>query len=71
MSARRSWSVMIARSTASRLLVRLIDARPMSTAGVPPMRSRVQNENPLRGLPSRARLTSTHASAALERKPTS
>ena len=47
-TARRNWSVMMACSTASRLAVRLTDASPMSTQGVPPMRSRVQNEKPLR-----------------------
>ena len=62
---------MIARSTASRLLVRLIEARPMSTLGVPPMRSSVQNEKPFRGLPSRARVTSTQASACFDSRPIS
>ena len=62
---------MMARSTVSRLELRLIDARPMSTDGVPPMRSSVENEKPL-SLPfSRAWVTSTHASACLESTPTS
>jgi len=43
----------------------------MSTLGVPPMRSSVQNEKPFSGLPSRARLTRTQASAAFDRKPIS
>ena len=62
---------MMARSTVSRLELRLIDARPMSTDGVPPMRSSVENEKPLSLSFSRAWVTSTHASACLESTPTS
>ena len=51
--------------------VRFTDASPMSTLGVPPMRSSVQNEKPLRPLPSRASDTRTHASTCLESCPTS
>ncbi len=70
-TARRYWSVMMARSTESRLDVRRIDARPMSTLGVPPIRSSVLKEKPLRDRPSRARVTSTHASVCLDSRPTS
>ena len=41
------WSAMIALSTVSRFDVRFTDARPTSTHGVPPMRSRVQKEKPV------------------------
>ena len=61
----------MARSTVSRLEVRFIDARPMMTLGVPPMRSRVLNENPFTVPASRAKVTSTQASAAFDRSPTS
>ena len=43
----------------------------MSTHGVPPMRSRVQNEKPWSLSPSRARVMSTHASACFDSSPTS
>ena len=43
----------------------------MSTHGVPPMRSRVQNEKPLSLSFSRAWVTSTHASACFDSSPTS
>ena len=62
---------MSARRTVLRLDVRFTDARPMSTLGVPPMRSSVQNEKPFSPAPSRARETSTHASACLDSRPTS
>ena len=47
------------------------DAIPMITEGVPPMRSRVQNEKALSLAPSRTWVTSTHSSTCLERMPTS
>ena len=58
-TARRNWSCMMARSTVSRLDVRRTDASPMSTHGVPPMRSSVQNEKPL-SLPLVAGLRDEH-----------
>ncbi len=70
-TARRNCSVIIARSTESRLEVRRIDASPMSTLGVPPMRSRVEKAKPLSERPSRTSVTSTQASVCLESSPTS
>ncbi len=61
----------MARSTVSRLAVRLIEASPTSTLGVPPMRSRVENAKPL-SLPfSRACVVRTQASACLDKIPIS
>ena len=62
---------MIAFSTASRLAVRLIEPSPMSTHGVPPMRSRVQNAKPLTLSFALATATSTQASACLDSCPIS
>ena len=62
---------MMARSTESRLDVRRTEARPMSTLGVPPMRSRVLKENPFRRLPSRVMVISTHSSACFDSSPAS
>ena len=45
-TARRNWAAMMALRTWSRLALRFTDARPHSRQGVPPMRSRVQNEKP-------------------------
>ena len=70
-TARRNWAPRMARSASLRLVVRLTEAMPMSTLGVPPMRSRVQNEKPCSALPLRARVTSTHSSRCLEIRPMS
>ena len=45
-TARRNWAAMMALRTWSRLALRLTEASPHSRQGVPPMRSRVQNEKP-------------------------
>ena len=70
-TARRNWSCIIARSTESRFDVRFTEASPISTHGVPPMRSSVQNEKPFRRSLSRASVTSTQASACLDSIPAS
>ena len=47
-TARRNWSAMMALQHACRACdVRFTDASPISTHGVPPMRSSVQNEKPV------------------------
>ncbi len=65
--ARRYWSAMMPLSAASAREVRSTSASPTSNEGVPPMRSRVQNEYPRSLFPSRAWVMSTQASRSLER----
>ena len=62
---------MIAFRTVSRRAPRLIEAKPTSRLGVPPMRSRVQNEKPHSLALSRASLTRTHSSRCFDSSPTS
>src|ERR1019366_6156399 len=70
-TARRNWSAVTALDTASRLAERLMDASPQSRQGVPPMRSRVQKENPTSLPPSRPWVMSTHSSRCLDSSPMS
>ncbi len=46
-------------------------ATPISTLGVPPIRSRVENENARRCAPSRTWVTSTQSLTSFDRSPIS
>src|SRR5438270_2685841 len=70
-TARRNWAEMSALSTWSRLELRLTEANPHSRHGVPPMRSRVQKENPTSLVVSRTWVMSTQASGCLDSRPMS
>ena len=69
--ARRYWSAMIAFMATSARELRSTQARPTSSDGVPPMRSKVQKEYPRSFAPSRAWVTSTHSSRSFDKKPMS
>ena len=70
-TARRSWSVTMPLKMLSERLPVATEPKPIRTLGVPPILSSVQNAKPLSLAPIRAVVTRTHASACLDRAPTS
>jgi len=68
-TALRRCSVTIAFKTVSRLLVRLIEERPIITLGVPPILSSVKKEKPFNRPFSRVVVHNTHSSVCFEISP--